>query len=181
MNRNFFKCILLAVSTTLLLVSLMSCGGGDNASSFSISGTVSSNSVKQGVTITLSGGRTGTATTDSNGSYSFGNLSNGSYTVTPSMTGYTFSPASQSVTLSGANATASTFVAIDSTAPAILSSNPVNGAKKVSVITNLQAVASEALDAATISTSTVTLTFIYLLIAWGLLGLMVLRYGLMIR
>jgi hypothetical protein len=69
---------------------------------FSISGTVSG-SVKQGVTITLSGSSTGTATTDSNGNFSFSGLANGSYSLTSSMIGYVFSQPSLSATISGAN------------------------------------------------------------------------------
>ena len=48
---------------------------------------------------------------DANGNYSFTGLANGSYTVTPSKTGYTFSPANQSVTVNGANVTAVNFTA----------------------------------------------------------------------
>jgi len=58
-----------------------------------ISGTVSG-AWGSGVTITLSGGPTSkpNATTDSSGFYSFAGLAGGSYTVTPSLTGYTYSP-----------------------------------------------------------------------------------------
>ncbi len=49
-----------------------------------------------GVSVTLSGSLTATATTGANGSYSFTNLpANGDYTVTPQKTSYTFLPASQ--------------------------------------------------------------------------------------
>ncbi len=43
--------------------------------------------------------------------YPFTGLANGSYTVTPSLAGYTFSPTSQAVTINGANATAPNFTA----------------------------------------------------------------------
>ena len=56
-----------------------------------------------GVTITLSGDASMTTTTDSNGNYKRGSLSNmlaaGGYTVTPSRSGYTFTPASANVTI----------------------------------------------------------------------------------
>lgn len=39
------------------------------------------------------------------GSYGFAGLYNGNYTLTPSKTGYTFTPSSISVTVSGANVT----------------------------------------------------------------------------
>ncbi|MCX6013446.1 MAG: carboxypeptidase regulatory-like domain-containing protein [Chloroflexi bacterium] len=66
-----------------------------------ISGEISG-AVQQGVTITLSGDSTTTTITDSTGKYSFSNLENGSYVVTPSLGGYTFSPASKSVTIDNA-------------------------------------------------------------------------------
>ena len=49
-----------------------------------------------GVTVTLSGGQTGTTTTDASGNYSFTSLATGlNYTVTPSKTNYAFTPASR--------------------------------------------------------------------------------------
>jgi hypothetical protein len=47
-----------------------------------------------GVNVSLSGAQTGTTTTDSNGNYSFNITSEGSYTVTPAKTHYTFAPPS---------------------------------------------------------------------------------------
>jgi type IV pilus assembly protein PilY1 len=69
---------------------------------YSISGSVvdSTGNKLQGVTITIydnTNAVVGTATTGSNGSYSLSGFSNGTYTATPTLTGYTFSPASQSV------------------------------------------------------------------------------------
>ena len=82
-------------------------------STYDISGTVtlSGGGALQGVTITLSGTSSGTATTDASGNYSFTDLVNGSYTVIPSLAGYTFTPVSQAVTVNGANATAINFIA----------------------------------------------------------------------
>jgi hypothetical protein len=76
-----------------------------NTDNWVISGTVTGD-VQVGVTITLSGNASETTTTDDPGNYSFTGLSNGTYTVTPSLSGYTFSPSSKSVTISGANQTA---------------------------------------------------------------------------
>jgi hypothetical protein len=72
---------------------------------YSISGTVttSGGSALSGVTMALSGASPGTATTDSTGKYSFTGLANGTYTVTPSLPGYTFSPTSITVTISNGN------------------------------------------------------------------------------
>ena len=75
---------------------------------YSISGTVSG-AVASGVTMTLSGAKTGTTTTASGGTYTFSGLANGSYTVTPSLSGYTFSPTSTAVTIASANKTGVNF------------------------------------------------------------------------
>jgi len=77
---------------------------------YSVSGAISG-SITSGVTLTLTGTSTGTATTDGSGNYSFLGLSNGNYTVIPSKAGYTFTPSSQGLTISGANVTAVNFTA----------------------------------------------------------------------
>jgi hypothetical protein len=61
--------------------------------------------------MTLSGASTALGTTDASGNYSLTGLANGSYTVTPLQTGYTFTPASKAVTVNGANVTAQNFTA----------------------------------------------------------------------
>lgn len=76
--------------------------------SYSVSGTISP---AAGATVTLSGAATATATANSAGAYTFTGLSNGTYAVTPSHTGYSFSPTSQSATVSGANVTGINFTA----------------------------------------------------------------------
>jgi uncharacterized repeat protein (TIGR01451 family) len=61
-------------------------------------------------TVTLSGTRTATLNTDSNGEYLFVNLpAGGNYTVTPSSVAYTFSPASRTFNNLGANQTGADF------------------------------------------------------------------------
>jgi len=50
-------------------------------------------------------------TANSSGSYTFTGLANGTYAITPSHTGYTFSPTSQSATVNGANVTGINFTA----------------------------------------------------------------------
>jgi hypothetical protein len=75
---------------------------------FSISGTITGGS---GATVTLSGAGSATVTADSSGNYSFSGLANGGYTVTPTKTGFTFSPTSQAVTVSGANVSSVNFTA----------------------------------------------------------------------
>jgi hypothetical protein len=78
---------------------------------YSISGAVSGD-VLAGVTITtLSSAGSATTTTNASGNYSFSGVANGNFTVTPSLTGYTFSPTSSAVTVFGANITDKNFVA----------------------------------------------------------------------
>ena len=72
---------------------------------FSISGTISPVAGGSGATVTLSGAAGATTTANSSGNFSFSGLANGTYTITPSLAGYTFSPTSLSVTVSGANIT----------------------------------------------------------------------------
>ena len=78
-------------------------------SSFTLSGSVSPAAAGSGATITLSGAATAIVTADSSGNYTFSNLANGSYTVTPSKTGYSFSPTSQPASINGANVTGVNF------------------------------------------------------------------------
>ena len=83
-------------------------GTANTTTTYSISGTVTSSTggALAGVTITLTGSSSGTTTTDGSGNYSFSGLADGgSYTVTPSMTGYSFAPSSQSINISGSDVT----------------------------------------------------------------------------
>ncbi len=93
---------------------------------YSLSGTVttSGGSALAGVTMALSGTASGTATTDTNGNYTFTGLVNGTYTVTPSLSGYTFSPSSATVTVSGANITGVNFTGTSSSTGA---TNSISG------------------------------------------------------
>jgi hypothetical protein len=75
------------------------------ALTYTISGTISGPG-GNGATVRLTGTSSATTTANSSGVYSFTGRTNGSYTVTPSKTGYTFSPASQNLTVNGANSTA---------------------------------------------------------------------------
>ncbi len=79
---------------------------------YSISGRVTYNgSGLSGVTVSLTGAASSSRTTDSNGNYTFLGLQNGTYTITPSKEGYSFSPTSLQVTVSGANVTGKDFTA----------------------------------------------------------------------
>jgi hypothetical protein len=95
---------------------------------FNISGQVTkSGSGLAGVTITLTGGPGGTRTTDTSGNYAFTGLpSGGNYTLTPSLTNYTFSPSSLPINNLLANQTAN-FTAALGAAPTSVSVSPNSG------------------------------------------------------
>jgi hypothetical protein len=80
---------------------------------YTVSGTINPAPNGATATVALSQGATtiATATVGSSGSYSFSNIANGMYTVTPSEAGFTFSPANQNVTVNGANMTVAVFTA----------------------------------------------------------------------
>ena len=87
-------------------------GGGENPppppDTYSVSGTIT-NSAGTGISgVTVSNG-TVSATTNSSGAYTLTGLANATYTLTPSLGGYTFSPTSRSVTVNGANVTGVNF------------------------------------------------------------------------
>ena len=111
MSVGLYHCFVVLLLSGLV----MSCGGGAGGGSntgnatYTLSGTVTG-AVPQGVTITLSGAGTGTATTSAGGTYSFTGLSNGYYTVTATRANYKFTPASQDVAINYANAAATTIV-----------------------------------------------------------------------
>lgn len=78
---------------------------------FTISGTISPASAGSGASLTLSGPATANVSADTSGNYSFTGLVNGTYVVTPTHSGFSFSPTLQTVTLNGANATSINFSA----------------------------------------------------------------------
>jgi hypothetical protein len=78
---------------------------------FTLSGTITPVPLGAGATVALSGTSTASTTTDSNGNYTFGNLNNGSYTVTPTKGGATMSPLNRAVTIAGANVPGVNFTA----------------------------------------------------------------------
>jgi len=82
---------------------------------YNISGTISPAAGGAGATVTLSGVTSSTTTANSSGNYTFSGLSNGTYAVSPSLTGYTFSPNVQSATVNGANVTGVNFTATATT------------------------------------------------------------------
>mgnify|MGYP001009379411 CR=1 FL=1 len=90
-----------ASATTTMALSIVV----NAAQTYTLSGHVTAGSCPiSGVTVTLTGGGNPQTTTDAAGAYSFSGLASGTYTVTPTKTGYTFNPAPAPVTLNG-NAT----------------------------------------------------------------------------
>jgi hypothetical protein len=88
------------------------------AATYTISGVITrSGSGLSGVTVALSGASAATTTTGGTGHYSFASLGRGTYTVTPSLTGYTFSPASRTFSNISSSQTGN-FTAAASTAAA---------------------------------------------------------------
>ena len=86
-------------------------GGGDGTpppTTYTISGTVSGG-VAESVAIYLSGASSNVTTTDNSGNFSFTDLDNGSYTLTPLMANYTFAPASINLTISDASSSSNNF------------------------------------------------------------------------
>ncbi len=107
--------ITIAILLLGLVIIFSGCSGGEfTGYNFTISGVVSG-AIKQGVTIDLideSEQEGGVAVTDSNGDYTFSYLANGSYIVKPSLSGYTFTPTTQVVKISGATVTDIDFTSV---------------------------------------------------------------------
>lgn len=127
-GRNMLLLLILLVIA--IASQLYSCGDIDNnirtPGGYSISGQITSgDSGVAGVTITLSGSNQGTATSDAAGNYSFSGLLNGSYTLTPALTGFIFSPSSRAQTINDANLTAVNFTATPNTLPTFTLSGTV--------------------------------------------------------
>jgi hypothetical protein len=92
------------------------CGGTNGVpnpiqQTFGISGTINPTAGGGGATVVLGGAAVATTTSASSGSYGFWGLASGSYAVTPSHSGYSFSPTSQALTISDANVTGADFTA----------------------------------------------------------------------
>ncbi len=93
--------LLLSLSIMILLA-----GCSNSKSSQSVSGQVTAGgSAFSDVTMTLSGHSVYTTTTDASGNYSFNDVEEGTYTLTPAFTGYTFTPTSRAVFIYGMDAT----------------------------------------------------------------------------
>jgi hypothetical protein len=114
MNRGkiFTRFILCCLAVMLLMV--MGCSVKDETATYTISGAVTvygTGDALANVTITLAGAAAGSTATDTDGNFSFSGAANGTYTLTPSLSNYTFNPVSTVVAVSGANISDTNFVA----------------------------------------------------------------------
>ncbi len=103
---------------------------------YTISGTLTG-AVQAGVAISLSGASMASTTTAADGTYSFANIADGNYTVTPTLAGYEFNPADIAVTIAGANQTGINFTAIANTPPVAADQSVTvskNSAKSITLV-----------------------------------------------
>lgn len=149
-----------ALAALVVCLVVSGCGGGGTtdggtppATTYTISGTVSG-AAAAGVTVALSGSSTASTTTDPAGVFSFAGLANGSYTVTPTRVGFTFTPSSSSVTVSGANVAGRNF-----TATAVASTYSIAGTVSGAVAAGVTITLSGTSSATTTTSGTGTYTF----------------------
>ncbi|BCS52101.1 hypothetical protein [Geobacter sp. SVR] len=106
-HMNYLKVAFFVAMVVLLLAGCGGGSGGPAPTSGTITGKITLNANGlNGVTIAVTGSETATLVTDGSGAYSSSSMLNGTYTVTPSHPDYTFSPASQTVTVAGGSASA---------------------------------------------------------------------------
>ncbi len=110
-----------------------------SGSTFNISGNISGIG-GGGATVALTGIENATTTADAGGNYSFSGLINGTYTVTPSNLGVTFTPASQLVTINSLSVSNINFSAA-ATNPLTISGT-INGTSAPGTIISLTGPAS---------------------------------------
>lgn len=129
MGRNAQLMVLLLAA---IVSPLFSCGHIDvttRSDIFSISGQVTSGGAGlAGVTVTLSGSAQGTAISDAFGNYTVNGLVNGTYTLTPTFTGFIFTPSSIAQTIDGVSITAVNFIATPNDLPTFTLSGTVTSA-----------------------------------------------------
>jgi hypothetical protein len=104
-----------AIITTSDITGLNFVAAAQTSPTFSLSGTISPASAGSGAAVVLTGPVGATATANSSGGYSFPGLANGTYSVTPSKSGFTFTPGTQTATVNSANLTGVNFTGVAST------------------------------------------------------------------
>jgi plastocyanin len=129
----------------LAIVFLAGCGWVDDDDdgavvpvTHSISGqvTLDNGSGLSSVTMTLTGASSDNVITDASGNYTFTGLDNGSYTITPSRTGFTFSPTDNTQTVSGGDITGVDFTTTAGPS-ALIVPCPLSGTTDVAIQDNL--------------------------------------------
>jgi hypothetical protein len=101
--------------------------------------TISGNAGVAGATVSYTGASSGLVIAGAGGAFSISGLPAGSYTITPSLAGYAFSPTSRNVTLSTTNVTGVNFTATQTTLPSsrftfLEAASPAPGATVYEVI-----------------------------------------------
>lgn len=103
--------IVLITCMAAAIINCLSCF--TDSRTYSISGTVTiGGATISGVTVSLTGDTSLVTTTDANGNYAFSGVTAGTYTVTPTMTNYSFTPWQRNVSLSGMDAPGFNFTGI---------------------------------------------------------------------
>jgi hypothetical protein len=97
--------------------------------------SISGNAGVGGATVSYSGTASGSVTCDGSGNFTI-NLPTGSYTLTPSKTGYTFSPTSQNETITSSNISGVNFAATGSSGPTPTPDAPTNAYLGTVTLTN---------------------------------------------
>jgi hypothetical protein len=73
--------------------------------------SISGSAGHAGATVSYTGESSGSVMADGSGNYEIDGLADGDYTITPSLTGFTFTPTSRDETLSGSDITGVDFTA----------------------------------------------------------------------
>jgi len=129
MSLKYLRSLILLTLIVFGFVTIIASGGGDDdddppveTPTYSISGTITSGGeALANITVALSGDSTNTTLTGDNGIYTFSNIENGDYTITPSTkTGYEFNPVTLDVTVNNANVTGKDFTATQISAAVFL-------------------------------------------------------------
>jgi hypothetical protein len=115
-SRDLRKWLAFSLTALSCITLLCNCTGVTSQSSgssdtFQLSGTVSPQAVAEGTKIALNGPITASTVGNSSGNYSFSGLPNGTYVVAPSLSGYTFAPSVQNVSINGSGVSGVDFTA----------------------------------------------------------------------
>lgn len=113
-KKRIFAQLLFCFLSVMFLIVVGCSINDDTTTTYTISGAATvygTGDALANVTINLTGAANSSTTTDSDGNFSFSGAANGTYTLTPSLSEYTFNPVSAVVVISGANIADTNFVA----------------------------------------------------------------------